>query len=156
MAGAHDILSRFRLDGRVAAVVGGGSGIGRATAALMGAAGAALAVVDRDAAAAQACAGAIPEGRGRAWELDIADAAAVDRVFGEIAGKLGRIDVLVNSAGVAIRWPATEHPIADWEKVVAVNMTGVFLCARAAARHMQARGQGGAIVNVASIMGLSG
>ena len=64
--------------------------------------------------------------------------------------------MLVNNAGAAIRKPAVELPLADWDKVVAVNMTGAFLCARAAARHMIAAGKGGAIVNVASIMGLSG
>ena len=70
--------------------------------------------------------------------------------------ELGSVDVLVNNAGAAIRKPAVELPQADWDTVVAVNMTGSFLCARAAARHMIAAGKGGAIVNTASIMGLSG
>jgi NAD(P)-dependent dehydrogenase (short-subunit alcohol dehydrogenase family) len=63
---------------------------------------------------------------------------------------------LVNSAGIAIRRAAIDLTLADWDNVMAVNMTGVFLCARAAARHMIAGGKGGVIVNVASIMGLSG
>jgi NAD(P)-dependent dehydrogenase (short-subunit alcohol dehydrogenase family) len=67
----------------------------------------------------------------------------------------GGIDVLVNGAGISLRHPALDHPLADWEEVVAVNMTGVFLCARAAARHMRARNNG-AIVNIASTMGFSG
>ena len=66
----------------------------------------------------------------------------------------GRLDILVNNAGIAIRRPALDLSLEDWNAVVAVNMTGLFLCARAAARHMQAIG--GAIVNTASIMGLSG
>jgi NAD(P)-dependent dehydrogenase (short-subunit alcohol dehydrogenase family) len=156
MSDPQEVLARFRLDGAVAAVTGGGNGIGRATAELLGAAGARVAVVDRDPQAARDAAAAVPEGRGSAFELDVADAPAVDRVFDAITAQEGRIDVLVNSAGIAIRWPATELPLSDWEKVVAVNMTGVFLCARAAARHMIARGQGGAIINIASIMGLSG
>jgi NAD(P)-dependent dehydrogenase (short-subunit alcohol dehydrogenase family) len=156
MTDAENVLARFRLDGRVAVVVGGGSGIGRSTARVLAAAGARVAIVDRDAAAAHDAAASLPNGAGTAHELDIADPPAVDRVFDAIAASEGRIDVLVNSAGIAIRWPSTEQPLADWEKVVAVNMTGVFLCARAAARHMLARGEGGSIVNLASIMGLSG
>jgi NAD(P)-dependent dehydrogenase (short-subunit alcohol dehydrogenase family) len=135
-------------------VVGGGNGIGRATAALFGAAGARVAVVDRDAEAARASAAAIPGGSAHA--LDVADAPAVDRVFDAIAAEHGRLDILVNSAGIAIRYASVEQLLPDWEKVVAVNMTGSFQCARAAARHMIARGEGGAIVNLASIMGLSG
>jgi NAD(P)-dependent dehydrogenase (short-subunit alcohol dehydrogenase family) len=72
-----------------------------------------------------------------------------------VAKRHGGIDVLVNEAGISLRHPALDHPLADWEEVVAVNMTGVFLCARAAARHMRARNNG-AIVNIASIMGFSG
>lgn len=152
----QDVLARFRLEGRVAVVVGGGSGIGRATAGVLAASGARVAVVDRDANAARKAAESLADGCGSAYELDIADAPAVDRVFDTIAAREQRIDILVNSAGIAIRWPSIEQPLADWDKVVAVNMTGVFLCARAAARHMLARGEGGSIVNLASIMGLSG
>jgi NAD(P)-dependent dehydrogenase (short-subunit alcohol dehydrogenase family) len=72
-----------------------------------------------------------------------------------VAKRHGGIDVLVNEAGISLRHPALDHPLADWEEVVAVNMTGVFLCARAAARHMRARNNG-AIVNIASTMGFSG
>lgn len=156
MTDAQDVLARFRLDGQVAVVVGGANGIGRASAALLAAAGARVAIVDRDPDAARAAARSLADNRGSADTLDIADAPAVDRVFDAIAAREGRIDILVNSAGIAIRWPSTEQPLGDWEKVVAVNMTGVFLSARAAARHMIARGEGGSIVNLASIMGLSG
>ena len=82
--------------------------------------------------------------------------SAVDALFAGIAAEAGSIDVLVNSAGIAIRKPAVDLPLTEWEAVADVNMTGVFLCARAAARHMIAQAHGGAIVNVASIMGLSG
>jgi NAD(P)-dependent dehydrogenase (short-subunit alcohol dehydrogenase family) len=73
-----------------------------------------------------------------------------------IASDAGQIDILVNNAGMAIRKASVDLPREEWEKVMAVNMTGVFLCSRSAARHMIARGKGGAIVNTASIMGLSG
>ena len=83
------------------------------------------------------------------------DGDAVERVFADIAGRWGRIDVLVNSAGIAVRNAALELSREDWERVMAVNVTGSFLCARAAARHMLPRGAG-RIVNIASIMGFSG
>jgi NAD(P)-dependent dehydrogenase (short-subunit alcohol dehydrogenase family) len=72
-----------------------------------------------------------------------------------VAERHGRLDVLVASAGIAIRRPATELALSDWQKVVDVNLTGVFLCARSAARHMIAGG-GGSIVTVASVLGVVG
>jgi NAD(P)-dependent dehydrogenase (short-subunit alcohol dehydrogenase family) len=99
-------------------------------------------------------AGALPAGAGQAL-LDVTDEPAVDAAMAEVAARHGGIDILVASAGIAIRRPATELPLADWQKVVDVNLTGVFLCARSAARHMIAGG-GGRIVTVASIMGMVG
>jgi len=149
---------RFRLDGAVAVVTGGSRGIGRAAAEALAAAGARIVVADRDepagAAAAQVMSAAGTPSQ--AIAVDIAREDQVDALFAEVLRREGRLDVLVNNAGAAIRKPATELPLEDWDKVVAVNMTGTFLCARAAARHMIAAGKGGAIVNVASIMGLSG
>ena len=151
-------LGRFRIDGAVAIVTGGGGGIGRATAELFAEAGAHVAVVDRDPDAARDVAEAVlAAGRkAAAYALDVTDEAAVERTFESIAEAEGRLDILVNNAGIAIRKPAVELPLADWDAVVAVNMTGVFTCSRAAARHMLDSGRGGAIVNTASIMGLSG
>ena len=150
----HGWAAGFRLDGQVAAITGAASGIGLATARLFAAAGARVAVLDRDGPAAQAAAEAIGAGA-RACMLDVADEAAVDAVFARLAAEEGRVDVLVNNAGMTLRHPTVELSLADWQRVVDVNMTGVFLCARAAARPMLARGAG-AIVNTASIMGLSG
>ena len=151
-------LAAFRLDGDVAAVTGGASGIGLAAAEAFAAAGAAVAVLDRNAEAAEAAAAKLAAGGAKAfaWALDVADAASVERVFADIAARLGKIDVLVNSAGIALRRPTIELSLADWDKVVAVNMTGVFLCSQAAARDMLAKGTRGRIINIASIMGLSG
>lgn len=152
------VLSTFHLDGKVAAVTGGANGIGRATALALAAAGARVVVVDLDADASAAVVAEVQASgaEAHAQSADIADEAAVDALFAAVVREHGSIDVLVNNAGVALRKPAIELPLADWDKVVAVNMTGMFLCARAAARYMIEAGRGGAIVNTASIMGLSG
>jgi NAD(P)-dependent dehydrogenase (short-subunit alcohol dehydrogenase family) len=147
---------KFRLDGAVAVVTGGANGIGRATAMLMAEAGARVVIVDRDGAAAAQLAAELGAERASAIPADISAEQDVNDLFRQVAGRHGGVDVLVNNAGAAIRNAAVDLPLADWEKVVAVNMTGVFLCARAAARHMIAAGRGGAVVNTASIMGLSG
>jgi NAD(P)-dependent dehydrogenase (short-subunit alcohol dehydrogenase family) len=147
----------FGLEGKVAAVTGGARGIGRAAAAALAAAGAAVAILDRDAATAETTAKAIAA-EGLAVSVhtaDVADEAALERAFATVVQHHGGIDILVNSAGIGLRHAAVDHPLADWQRVVAVNLTGVFLCSRIAARSMMHRG-GGAIVNLASIMGFSG
>lgn len=151
-------LRAFRLDGRTAAITGGANGIGLACAELFAEAGAKVLLLDRDADALGAAARRLP-GSTPAL-LDVADAEAVDRCFARLAAEHGPLHVLVNNAGMAIRRPSLELDVEDWNAVVAVNLTGAFLCARAAARHMPPRtpggADGGAIVNTASIMGLSG
>ncbi|MBB5753452.1 SDR family NAD(P)-dependent oxidoreductase [Prosthecomicrobium pneumaticum] len=144
----------FSLDGRVAVVTGGASGIGLASATALARAGARVAVLDRGETAAETLAAI--GGEAFAVRADVADEAALEAAFAAVMERAGRLDVLVNSAGIAIRRSAVELSLADWEKVVAVNMTGSFLAARIAARHMIATGSGGAIVNVSSIMGFSG
>jgi len=146
-------LDRFRLDGQVAVITGGARGIGRATAEAFVAAGARAVLVDRDLEEANRAATAL--GNAEAHALDVTDEGAVDRFFDALAARSGRIDILVNNAGASIRKPTTELSAAEWDKVIAVNQTAVFLCSRAAARHMLVR-KSGAIVNLASIMGFSG
>jgi NAD(P)-dependent dehydrogenase (short-subunit alcohol dehydrogenase family) len=144
-------------DGRVAVVTGGAKGIGRATVDALVAEGVRPVLFDRDAAALDAASRQLA-GRGvdhLAEALDITDEAAVDGAMERVVARYGRIDVLVNNAGIALRRPTLELTLADWQAVVDVNLTAVFLCSRAAARPMIAAGRG-AIVNVASIMGLSG
>lgn len=152
-----DPLAAFRLDGDVAVVTGGGSGIGRAIALAFARVGARVVVLDLDAGTGADVAAEINAGGGKAEAraLDVTDSAAVDRVFDDIVARHGRLDILVNSAGIAVRKPAVELALADWDRVIAVNVTGSFLCARAAARHMLERNDG-RIVNLASIMGFSG
>lgn len=139
----------FDLAGTAAIVTGGASGIGLATARALAAAGSSVTVFDRADVPDEA-------GAARALRVDVADPDAVAAAVAAVAEREGRLDILVNSAGMAIREPALDQPLEHWERVVAVNMTGTFLCAREAARAMMASGRGGAIVNVASIMGLSG
>jgi 2-deoxy-D-gluconate 3-dehydrogenase len=153
-----DLQTLIRLDRLLAVVTGGAHGIGRATAAALASLGAKVVIADLDEGASQAVVGEIAGrgGRALAIPIDVSNEASVEALFAELAEREGAVDILVNNAGVAIRRPAVELALADWEKVVAVNMTGGFLCARAAALQMIAGDKGGAIVNVASIMGLSG
>jgi NAD(P)-dependent dehydrogenase (short-subunit alcohol dehydrogenase family) len=158
MSSLPDPSRLLRLDGEVAIVTGGARGIGAATAELMAAAGAIVVVADRDEAEAAALAATIAA-RGHAAHalaIDVTDEASVAAAFAAARERHGRLDVLVNNAGIALRRPTAELSRADWDKVVAVNLTGVFLCAQAAARIMIADARAGRIVNTASIMGLSG
>src|SRR5262249_56363263 len=90
------------------------------------------------------------------YKVDVSDESEVTAAFEDVVAQYGRVDVLFNNAGIALRRPTTELSLENWNKVVAVNMTDVFLCAREAARRMLAGKRGGRIVNTASIMGLSG
>jgi NAD(P)-dependent dehydrogenase (short-subunit alcohol dehydrogenase family) len=135
----------FRLDGKAAVVTGGGRGIGAACVRQLDAAGARVAVLDLEPGS----------GAGLRIACDVADEGALEAALGRAAGELGGIDVLVNNAGRAIRKPALEITRAEWQSVIDLNLTALFLGSRIAARHMKQRG-GGAIVNLASIMGLSG
>ena len=142
---------------RVAVVTGGAKGIGRATVEALIAEGVRPVLFDRD-ADALAIAGRELAERGvehLAEPLDVTDEAAVERAMAGVVARFGRIDILVNNAGIALRRPTLELSVADWQAVVDVNLTAVFVCSRAAARSM-IEADSGAIVNVASIMGLSG
>jgi NAD(P)-dependent dehydrogenase (short-subunit alcohol dehydrogenase family) len=146
----------FRADGLVAAITGGARGIGLAAARLLTIMGARVVLMDRDEAQAVEAAASIGPEAARGQGLDVTDEAGIRAAFRSVMDRERRLDILVNNAGRAIRRPSLELDLADWEAVVAVNMTGAFLCARSAAALMIEAGRGGAIVNTASIMGLSG
>lgn len=145
-------LERFRVDGQVAVVTGGAHGIGLATARLLCEAGARVILVDRDAAAARVEARRLPSATSHG--LDVSQASAIESVFSSIHREEGGIDILVNNAGLSIRKSSDQLSLAEWSQVLAVNLTGSFLCAREAARYMTVRG--GSIVNTASMLGLTG
>ncbi len=148
----------MRLAGKVALVTGAGSGIGASAASLFAAEGAKVCVSDIDLAAAESVAGQITDAGGEAVALggDIAARAAAERTVAEVVATFGRLDILVNSAGVT---PRNAAPGEDWERiwdrVIEVNLKGTFLMSRFAADVMKGSG-GGAIVNLSSIIGLVG
>ena len=124
---------KLSLNGKTAVVTGGAKGIGAATARILQESGAAVEVLDLETG------------------CDITKEEAVRKAF----DRIGTLDILVNNAGRAVRRSAIEVKKEDWDAVIELNLTALFLCSRAAHPYMKRRG-GGAIVNLASIMGLSG
>jgi len=146
----------MRLDGKVALISGGASGIGRATALLFARAGASVAIADRDLAGAQNVAASVVEegGRAIAMRCDVTAAADCQRAVERTVFDLGRLDILVNCAGIIRRATILDTSEAEWDQVMAVNAKGTFLLSKEAIPMMG--GAGGVIVNVASGWGLVG
>ena len=142
------------LAGQVAIVTGGVRGIGLGIAQRLAREGCTVAIWDRDIDAFDpSVAGFVP---GVLVPVDVADAAAVQQAFDATLRTLGRVDILVNNAGInGPVLPVAEYPIDAWQRVLAVNLTGVFHCCRAVVAHMAANRRG-RIVNVASIAGKEG
>jgi NAD(P)-dependent dehydrogenase (short-subunit alcohol dehydrogenase family) len=154
MIPAGDPLQAFRFAGEIAVVTGAGSGIGQGAALALAGVGAEVLCLDIRADAARQTADEILARGGQAQSaaLDVVDEDGVEATFAAAAER-GPLVALVNSAGISRRKPALELSRADWDAVQAVNVTGSFLCARAAARRMR---KGGAVVNIASVLGFSG
>jgi NAD(P)-dependent dehydrogenase (short-subunit alcohol dehydrogenase family) len=140
-----------RVEGKVALVVGAGGGIGGAGAEGLGREGAAVVCADIDTGAAEATAGRIRAAGGRAigLGLDVRDRAAVEAAVAASVREFGRLDVLVDCAGVSHASSFLELDPAEWDRVIAVNLSGMFHLGQAAARQMVRQG-GGSIVNVTS------
>jgi 3(or 17)beta-hydroxysteroid dehydrogenase len=138
-----------RVAGKVALVVGAASGIGRAAATLLSQQGALVWCADRDVEGAAATAETFA---GRSASLDVASEADWEVVLAAMVAVHGRLDVLVNSAGISFACPLADMRLEDWRRVLAVNLDGVFLGTKHAVRTMRA--SGGSIIHVASAAGL--
>jgi 3-oxoacyl-[acyl-carrier protein] reductase len=145
----------MRLKDKATLITGGGRGIGAATAFLFAEEGARVGIVDlRD----EALKGVASQARQKGFELktivgDVSKKDQVEEVTDEFVQEFGRIDVLVNNAGIAISRPFLEKSVEDWVKTLEVNLIGVFLCSQAAAKYMLKQ-KSGKIVNISSIRGI--
>lgn len=141
-----------QLEDRVAIVTGGGGGLGEGICSVLGAAGASVAAVDVELEKARRVAEAVASGGGRcaAFEADVSNKRSVEAMVGGVLREYGGVDIVVNNAAIYPLRPWTEIEEEEWDRVLAVNLKGYFLCARAAYPHIRERGRG-RVINVASI-----
>ena len=147
-----------RLKDKVAIVTGGAMGIGAATCEMLAREGAAVAVTDLQDEDGAAVVDRIKTagGKARYWHLDVVEEQDVWRVFDEIAEEFGKLDIVVNNAGISGANKRTDEvTVEEWDQVIAVNVRGVFLCTKHAIQHLRNAG-GGSIVNLSSIYGIVG
>jgi 2-deoxy-D-gluconate 3-dehydrogenase len=150
-------LDLFRLDGKIALVTGAAAGLGAAAAAALARAGAAVACHGNRRPADQTASVIRNEGgESIAISGDLSQTESPETLMREVVGRFGRIDILVNNAGTIIRHAAEEYPLADWMTILQVNLTSVFQLSQLAAKDMMLRGQGGKIVNIASLLSFQG
>ncbi len=142
-----------RLEGRVAIVTGGASGIGRAIAESFAREGAAIAIVDLDVARAESVASGIRAAGGSAIALggDVSSARVAAEAVTQTAAQFGNLHIMVNNAGIILQAPVLEMSEEQWDRVLTNNLKSCFVCSQAAARRMVAQGGGGRIINVSSI-----
>jgi gluconate 5-dehydrogenase len=152
------IQELFDLGGKVAVVTGGGSGLGRQMAEALAEAGADLVLCARNAERCEEAAAELSRTGVRAVGMgcDVRDPAQVEHVVRRTVDELGRVDILVNNAGTAWGAPPEDMPLEGWQKVIDVNLTGSFLFAQSVGRALIDQGEGGKIVNVASVAAFRG
>lgn len=148
----------MRLKNKVAIITGGGNGIGRATALAFAREGAKVVVADLNLEAANKVVAEISSasGEARSEHVNVAEAAQVERMVQNTVSTWGCLDILVNNAGILADARLVKMPVEQWQRVIDVNLKGVFLCAQAAAKVMEAQNAGGVILNAASVVGLYG
>lgn len=148
----------FDLSGRVAFITGGSIGLGRQMAEGLAEMGANVALCARKKERCQQTAGDLQKlgVKTLALPCDVKDPASVQQAVDTTVSEFGRIDVLINNAGISWGAPTEKMDLADWNKVIETNLTGTFLCAQAVGKVMIAQGHGGKIINIASIAGLGG
>jgi len=148
----------MKLQGQVAIITGAGRNIGEETAKLLAAEGARVAIVDLDRVRGERVAAAIGKagGEAKAYVADVASEADVERVVKEVVALWGRIDILVNNAAISDNKHILDITKEDWDRVIAVTLTGPFLWSKCVARQMVAQGGPGRIVNVGSTSGFYG
>jgi NAD(P)-dependent dehydrogenase (short-subunit alcohol dehydrogenase family) len=146
------ILDRFSLSGKTALVTGAGRGLGQGMALALAEAGADIAIAELDLAAAEETAAEVGK-RGRkalSFKADVTDFDSVQAMFKSVVEEWGHLDILVNNAGYAQPMSALEISVQDWDRMLAVDLKGGFLCCKAVAPYMIKQG-GGKIVNIASM-----
>lgn len=149
------MTDRFSLDGRVALVTGAAGGLGRAMSDGLAEVGAVVVYADLDGAGAEQAASLAPGGLGVGVQVDVTNQASVAEMVDHVVASLGKIDVVVNSAGIGGRSPAVDYPDTLLSQVIDINLVGTFRVCRAAGRHMLAR-RSGSIVNIGSVVGMVG
>lgn len=151
-----NILEQFRLDGKVAIVTGGAMGLGQAMATALAQAGADIVIADIQEDVAQATATTIRETEGvqaTSLKVDVTNPDDVQKMVDDVVDEFGKIDILINNAGMTINAKAEEMTYEQWNKVINLNLNGVFLVAQAVGRQMIKQGHGN-IINTSSMSGL--
>ena len=150
-------MSAFDLTGRVAVVTGGNGGIGLGMARGLAGAGATVVIAARNQAKSEAAVAELASlGAGAAAiSLDVADPASCRAMVAQTVDRFGRLDVLVNNAGMSIRKPPEDYAVEEWRAVLDTNLTGAFVCSQAAYPEMTRNG-GGKIINIGSMMAIFG
>lgn len=156
-AQSFNINKLFSLKDTTTLITGSAQGIGRVAAIACGKAGSKIAITDKDYNSAKILEKELLKAniKAKAWELDINFEEDIIKTFKDVENELGPLDVLINNAGTANRNPAEEMSTEDFEKIIRLNLTSLFICSRTAAKSMLRRNKG-SIINISSIMGLTG
>ena len=156
--GVDELKGLFDLTGKVAVVTGGSGGAGKAISVGLALYGADVVVTSRTLSTLEETAAEVEKVGKKALPVscDVVDQESVNQMMSRTVKEFGKVDILVTAAGIALRDPAEEMPIENWQKVMDANVKGTYLCCQAAAREMIKKGEGGKIVTVGSIRGLHG